>query len=303
LPGQALKGRERHSILMITTGIKMKFFGTKDIKIFVERILNSKKDELKNKIVIDIPAGSGYSTRILQKIGAEVEPYDLFPDFFKVDGLECKQADLSRKIPLADNYADCILCQEGIEHLPDQLRMLKECNRILKKGGILFLTTPNHSKLRSRLSYFFSESEYSFKMMPPNELDSIWFSNDRMPDIYFGHIFLIGIQKLRVLARISGFRIKKIHHLRVNHTSLILLFFFYPLILLINLFSYLRAMNKKQEMDKAEKQSVYREMLKLGIDPRILVDGHLLVEFEKEYELKNVNVILQSKYADLNIET
>ncbi len=281
----------------------MKYFGTKDIKVYVERILNSKKDELKNKIVIDVPAGSGYSARILQKIGAEVKPYDLFPDFFKVDGLECKQADLSRNIPIADHYTDYVLCQEGIEHVPDQLHMFKEFNRILKKGGILLLATPNYSKLRSRLSYFLSESEYSFKMMPPNELDSIWFSNERKPNIYLGHIFLIGIQKLRVLARISGFRIKKIHHLKVNHSSFILLIFFYPLILLINLFSYFRAMHKKREIDKDQKRNVYQAILKLGIDPRILVDGHLFVEFEKEHESNEARSILYSKYTDLNIET
>ena len=281
----------------------MKFFGTKNIKIFVEQILTLKKDELKSKIVIDIPAGTGYSTRILQKLGAQVEPYDLFPEIFKVNGLKCKEADLSEEIPLADNYADYILCQEGIEHLPDQLHMFKEFNRILKKGSILLLTTPNYSMLRSKLSYFLSESEYSYKLMPPNELDSIWFSDHKKPEIYFGHIFPIGIQKLRILARISGFKINKIHHLRINNTSFILLLFFYPFILMINIFSYLKAMHKKQKIEKDKRKHVYREILKLSIDPRILVGGHLFVEFEKEYELNEANLILKTKYTDFNIVT
>lgn len=34
-------------------------------------------------------------------------------------------------------------------------------------------------------------------------------------------------------------------------------------------------------MEKDKKQNVYREVLKLSIDPCILVDGHLFVEFEK----------------------
>jgi len=281
----------------------MKFFGTKDIKVFVERILNSKKDELKNQIVIDVPAGSGYSTRILRQLGAEVEPYDLFPDFFRVEGLECKQADLSGNIPVPDHYADYVLCQEGIEHVPDQLHMFQEFYRILKKNGTLLLTTPNYSKLRSRFSYLLSESEYSFKMMPPNELDSVWFSSEGNPDIYLGHLFLIGIQKIRVLAKISGFKIKKIHHLKVNHTSFVLMIFFYPLILWINLFAYLRAMRKRQDIDKDRKKSIYGEILKLGIDPRILVDGHLFIEFEKERESIEVYSVLQSRYTDLNAET
>jgi SAM-dependent methyltransferase len=282
----------------------MKFFGSKDIKEHVERILLLQKENLRNKIVIDIPAGSGHSTKILKNIGASVEPFDLFPDFFSVDGLECNEADLSKELPVRNSYADYVLCQEGIEHMPDQLHTLRELNRILKKGGVLLLTTPSYSQLRSRFSYLFSESEYAYKIMPPNEIDSIWVSNNNEKnDIYFGHIFFIGIQKLRVLARIAGFKIKKIHHLRVNHTSLLLLPFFYPFIFLVNFFAYRRAMNIKQDIDKELKKKVYEEIFKLSIDPRILVDGHLFLELEKEFEADKTNQILHSKFTNFDIVT
>ncbi len=281
----------------------MKFIGTKDIKVFVERAL-LKRPELNGKIVIDIPAGSGHSTGILRKTGAKVEPYDLFPEFFHVEDMTCKKADLSRELPIQSSYADYVLCQEGIEHVSDQLYMLQELNRILKKGGTLFLTTPNHSKLRSKFSYLLSESEYFYKIMPPNEMDSIWFSDNKVSDnIYFGHIFLIGIQKLRVLAKLAGFRIRKIHHLRVNRTSFFLLLLFYPLIFFVNLFAYVRAVVSKKGTDRKEKTGVYGEILKLGIDPRILVDGHLFVEFEKEFELDKVQSVLSGKYKDFDIVT
>src|SRR4030043_1081922 len=171
----------------------MILFGTKDIHIFIKSLLISKRAELENKIVLDIPAGSGHSTSILIDLKTKVEAYDLFPNFFKVDGIQCKYADLSKVLPIESKYADYILCQEGIEHLSDQFMLFKEFNRILKMSGTLLLTTPNASKLRSKLSYFFSESEYFYKIMPPNEIDSIWFSdNNENSSIYFGHIFLIG---------------------------------------------------------------------------------------------------------------
>ena len=281
----------------------MKFFGTKDIKVFVERVLLKRK-ELHGKIVIDIPAGSGHSTKILKKLGAKVEPYDLFPEFFDGENITCGKADLSCELPIKNAYADYVLCQEGIEHVSDQYFMFREFNRILKKGGTLFLTTPNHSKLRSKFSYLLSESEYSYKILPPNEMDSIWFSDNKVShEIYFGHIFLIGIQKLRVLARLAGFRIKKIHHLRVNRTSFFLLLIFYPLIFFVNLFAYIRAKHNKKGIDRDEKASVYGEILKLGIDPRILIDGHLFVEFEKQHELDEVQTILHSKYKDFKVVT
>ena len=143
----------------------MKFFGNTGIKVFVEKVLLSQKEQLKNKIIIDIPAGSGHSSNILNTLGVKVEPFDLFPDFFKVKGLECTQADLSRHLPIKDHYSDYVLCQEGIEHIPDQLFIFREFNRILKKNGTLFLTSPNKSQLRSKISYLLSESEYFYKIM------------------------------------------------------------------------------------------------------------------------------------------
>ena len=62
-------------------------------------------------------------------------------------------------------------------------------------------------------------------------------------------------------------------------------------------------MNKKEDIDKEEKRKVYREIFKLSIDPRILVDGHLFIEFEKENDSDETNQILHSKYKNFNIVT
>jgi SAM-dependent methyltransferase len=282
----------------------MKLFGSKDIKVFIRSLLLSKQAELQNKIVLDIPAGSGYSSEILKSLNAKVEAYDLFPEFFKVADMECKNADLSKELPIPSSYADFILCQEGIEHLSDQFLLFKEFNRVLKQEGTLLLTTPNGSMMRSRLSHFLTESEHFYKIMPPNEIDSIWFShNKNKSSVYFGHVFLVGIQKLRVLAKLAGFEIKKIHHLRINHTSLIILFFTYPFILLTNIAGYFRALKLNKHIDSAAKKTTYLGLLKLGIDPRILLDGHLIVEFEKKHELSEINTTLTNKYKDCNVIT
>jgi SAM-dependent methyltransferase len=96
---------------------------------------------LHGKIVIDIPAGNGVTTEILLALGCKVEPYDLFPEYFLVKGIECRKADINEGLPLANNYADFIICQEGIEHFNDQLKMFREFSRVLKLGGKLIITT------------------------------------------------------------------------------------------------------------------------------------------------------------------
>lgn len=42
-----------------------------------------------------------------------------------------------------DSYFDIVVCQEVLEHIEEQNRLVNECNRIIKDGGYLVLTTPN----------------------------------------------------------------------------------------------------------------------------------------------------------------
>lgn len=258
-----------------------KIFGSSNIKIFVEKILDKMGDELQGKSVLDVPAGSGFTSSILKKHGADIHAYDLFPEFFKLDGVECGKIDLTCELPIDDNSMDMIICQEGIEHLPNPLFLLQEFNRILKKGGTLILSTPNISHLRAKLSYFLSESDF-YKRMPPNELDAVWHSNDKR--IYFGHIFLIGIQKIRVLSVVAGFKITKIHDVKLSMGSLFLIFL-YPILVFSNVYAYLKNTSKRDGLLISDKKRVYREIVKLNLHPSILLGKHLLLELKKiDYE-------------------
>lgn len=49
------------------------------------------------------------------------------------------------QIPFKDNYFDKIILSEVLEHLPDDLEALKEVKRVLKPGGTLAITVPNHN--------------------------------------------------------------------------------------------------------------------------------------------------------------
>jgi SAM-dependent methyltransferase len=280
----------------------MRLFGPAGIDSYVEDFLRSNSERFAGKTVVDVPAGSGRTSDLLRSLGAAVEAFDLFPECFNAEGLLCRKADLTGTIPVRGNHADFVISQEGIEHVPDHVNMFQEFNRILKKGGILFLTTPNYSNLRIKLGYMLSESEYAFKRMPPNELDSIWGREGEAADgngkniaveggvgaVYFGHVFPVGIQKLRFLAQLAGFRIRKVYHTKVNGSSLALMFLFYPFILVINWLAYRRALGKRRDIALEEKREVYGEILKYSIDPRILVDGYLFVEFVKESDLPEV---------------
>jgi ubiquinone/menaquinone biosynthesis C-methylase UbiE len=260
----------------------------KSPKFYVKQFLTSIKEELRGKIALDMPAGNGVTSEILQELGARVEAYDLFPEYFLLKDIECKKADINQGLPVENNHADYVICQEGIEHFNDQLKMFSEFNRVLKTGGKLIITTPSISNLAAKLSYSLFESEYYHKLMPPNEIDSVWFGDKENKKIYYGHIFLIGMQKMRVLARVSGFKINRINFMRLNKAALFLFPFQYPLIFLSSWYTYIKALRKNKSVDQEAAKKVYKEQLKINLSPKVLLDRHSFVVFEKEFEYTNV---------------
>lgn len=272
------------------------------IKFYVKRFIVNNSDYFKGKKVVDFPAGNGITSKILMDAGAKPIPIDLFPEYFELEELTCLRANIRESLPLEAASNDFLICQEGIEHFSDQFSALKEFNRVLKKDGVLLITTPNYSNLRSKVSYLLSESERFNSIMPPNELDSIWMTNKSITsELYFGHIFLIGIQKLRVLSVLTGFEIKKIHFTRVKSTSLLLLPLLYPFILISNYITYKKNLRKKSDFDSKTKKLVYGNIFKLSINPKILVDGHLMIEFTKVKEATEVSDSLKSKHTGFGV--
>lgn len=270
----------------------------KSPKYYVKRYLYNKKSELLNKIVLDVPAGNGATTEMLMDLGAKVEAYDLFPEYFMLKNIECKRADIADKIPVADNYADMLICQEGIEHFANQLKAFKEFNRVLKIKSELLITTPSYSNIAARFSYFLFESE-TFRQMPPNEIDDIWMSDKSVSDeIYHGHIFLIGLQKLRTLGLLSGFKIKEVQYIRISKGSLIMFPFFYPFIFFSSYIRYFRNIRKNMEIPIAYKKTVYKEQLKLNLNPKNLLSRNTFIIFEKEKNTDSVDFRIESKVKE-----
>ncbi|MDA0954004.1 MAG: class I SAM-dependent methyltransferase, partial [Proteobacteria bacterium] len=167
-------------------------FPTRGIYPWVKRHIQSLPD-LHGKVVLDIPCGDGRSASVLREMGAEVLAYDLFPESFLLDG-QARFADLSDRLPLPDSSVDMAVCQEGIEHLPNQLFALQEFYRVLKPGGKLIVTTPNISNLVGRLANLTFESQL-LRDTPYAYEESTWrvehtdLDGTSQVRSYYGHIF------------------------------------------------------------------------------------------------------------------
>jgi hypothetical protein len=62
-------------------------------------------------------------------------------------------------------------------------------------------------------------------------------------------------------------------------------------------------MRKNKSLSREVKQRVYGEVFRLSITPKILIDGTLFVELEKESEVSAVAQNLRGIYKDFTIVT
>ncbi|MFZ3071952.1 MAG: class I SAM-dependent methyltransferase [Thermodesulfobacteriota bacterium] len=118
-----------------------------------------------NNKMLNLGGGTGHVSGILQELGFDVVNSDI--------GIEKEDKrnvrfDLNgdSQLPFASETFDFIMCQEVIEHIENPWKLFRTANRVLKKGGFLFLTTPNILSERSKK--IFDKTGYFHWFTPKN---------------------------------------------------------------------------------------------------------------------------------------
>lgn len=110
--------------------------------------------KIKNKIILDAGCNGGFLSFYLVKSGAKkVYGLDMSPGFIKTNKKNAEDKKLSNrlnfrvgnieKMPYKNEFFDFIICSEVIEHVRKPKMVASEFYRILKKGGMVLVTTPN----------------------------------------------------------------------------------------------------------------------------------------------------------------
>lgn len=116
---------------------------------FVEKNL-----DFQGKVGLDAGCDGGFLTFYLVKNGAKkIYGIDLSPGFIKKNIKNAKKWKLTgktffrvgdvEKLPYKDKSFDFIVCSEVLEHVENPKKVISEFKRVLKKGGVVLLTTPN----------------------------------------------------------------------------------------------------------------------------------------------------------------
>lgn len=102
------------------------------------------------KDVLDIACGIGYGTDILAQVAHKATWVDVDADAVNQSKNSYSRDNLSYihgdwvTIPLDDNSVDVVVSFETIEHIVDYTHFLEEIKRVLKKDGVLLMSTPNY---------------------------------------------------------------------------------------------------------------------------------------------------------------
>lgn len=119
-----------------------------------------KKEDAKNKKLLDVGCGVGFFMNEIAKSGSKIKLYGVDYSEYNIKQakklpFEFKRCNIEEGIPYDNGFFDVIYAAELIEHLVNPDYFLSECSRLLKKGGVIMVTTPNLSAWYNRLLLLF----------------------------------------------------------------------------------------------------------------------------------------------------
>ncbi len=130
----------------------------------VARMMIQLRDFCEIKKVLDLGCGAGYFARFIQHykeaswsmpLVKEIHATDRSPVAIRwlkqyTQGIHCSVGD-AESIDYPDDYFECVVANEILEHVPDLHVALKEVTRVLGHGGYLVVTTPHDGSLGDNL--------------------------------------------------------------------------------------------------------------------------------------------------------
>lgn len=163
--------------------------------------------------LIDIGCGDGYYLHLLSRL--HIPKLHLSGTDFDIQGLEKTNVnlkrknikilpgDLMKKLPFKNSTFDKTVMSEVAEHLPNDVKGLKEVHRILKPGAVLCLTVPH--------------ANYPFLWDPLNWMLEHFFNFHIKSGFFAGiwnqHIRLYRPDQIKQVLEKAGFKVKKLESL------------------------------------------------------------------------------------------
>jgi len=106
--------------------------------------------------VLDLGCGAGRFVAALRDAGADAVGVELAQAALdrakrNVPGADLRLVAPDGSLPLDHGTVDVVWCSEVLEHVPDTIAFLTEVRRVLRRGGRLLVTVPDHGRVKRTL--------------------------------------------------------------------------------------------------------------------------------------------------------
>ena len=138
--------------------------------------------------ILDIACGEGYGSHLLALHARSVTGVDIAPDAVRHADAKYRRPNLSFRegtctaIPLPKSSVDMVVSFETIEHIAEHDQFLAEIQRVLRKGGLLVISTPERQNYDATLP---SENSYHQRELSRAEFEALLRAD-------FRHVHLLG---------------------------------------------------------------------------------------------------------------
>lgn len=155
------------------------------LRYFRKKLAQIEKRIKKKGRILDIGCALGFflqeaEKREWQPMGVDVSDFVL--EYCRKQGLEVKKG-IIKEAKLPASLFEAVVSLQTIEHEANPLEHVKEIHRILKPGGLVVITTPNHDSWTRKL------------------MGSKWFGYRHQE-----HLFFLTKEVLRKILSMAGFR-------------------------------------------------------------------------------------------------
>jgi 2-polyprenyl-3-methyl-5-hydroxy-6-metoxy-1,4-benzoquinol methylase len=213
LPGKLQFARHQRCIKKMSEaydmceGLDEQYFKRVYLKYILGRLGQFSKEEKTKLKILDAGCGSGRIAIALAKLGYKIDAVDCFHEvinkglkYAEEEGVEVNYLakDLSEYLrERKENTYDCVICTEVVLMLKDYNSAIAKLVRVLKPGGILFLSvrTRLYSVLYQLINKNMDQAVFASANMDGNSIN--WFTNWFTSEELTNKLNSLGIKDLK----------------------------------------------------------------------------------------------------------
>ena len=192
--------------------------------------------------LLDVPAGEGALASRLIDAGFDVRCCDLYPEIFRLEGVDMLRGNLDGELPFADQSFAYVTCLEGLEHIENPQQAMREFARVLKPSGQLIVSVPNILNIEERLKWLLYGYTSHFKPISRPAVERLRAEYDHRVEIA-AHVNPIGYSELRYVLEKNGFEIMKLYRDKPKGNA----WLYWPIVALIRLIARSTPARKREE--------------------------------------------------------